>query len=513
MKKKLSFFILWIGAIIVLLANASTGFCLIFDNQRLIINATLQQEGKWHAGRSFIGNGDGYDLTNSRTSLKLETTWRAIDCPDYKLEYRVVLKNFYDAALDIDKKYNRSMGLYSTSRAKHDLRYYDTFRDICREAFLNFVTDKYELRIGKQILNWGETGAVRIADIVNPSDLQGLVNQAFLTNFYDVKRGLWMANFLYTPPNAPMNMIFEFILVPDFQPDLLPPWGAYPPIGITPPYDFYKRFDQAAIRSRYSDRPKSWSEPQAGVRMRGYLGGFDWTLFYYYYRISSPIYAGNKGYQNFFWSLLLDKRVENAWSYPFMSTVGFTLNRPLYFKIPLGVSVLDGNIIRVESVMDYHRSFNRTVPGAILPTVANKRLNRYAVAFSWTTKGYIPYITPRNNNNWLQMTLQIIQNWIEDRKPEDEWGVAGTIKQFFGIPPSRRNSTQLTASFSYDFFKARVFPAFAVSHNLTTGGGLYTPMLTITPMNNWKINLSYVNFYKSISKNTDYITFGIERNF
>jgi len=76
----------------------------------------------------------------------------------------------------------------------------------CEILTFNLITDTYELRIGKQIVNRGETSAVRMADVINPRDSLGLVNNSFITNFYDVKRGLWMLRFLYTPYCFPLTL-------------------------------------------------------------------------------------------------------------------------------------------------------------------------------------------------------------------------------------------------------------------------------------------------------------------
>jgi len=506
--------VLWTGAV-------REAFTLELADQRLSINGTLQQEVLWHVNGSFIPDGAGYDITNFRTTLKLEGTWHAIQKPDYQLDLRVVFKNFYDAALDIDGNYRHSMGLYSTHNAMHDLRYYDTFRDICREIFLNFITDRYAIAIGKQIINWGETSAVRMADVVNPVDLLGLANQAFMTNFYDLKRGLFMGRFLFTPPNAPLSTSYELLIIPEFEPDLYPPWGAYPPIGIVPPFEIFKPFAQA-MDAMYSDRPKTWGEPQIGFRTRGQVGGFDLSILYFYGRATTPIFDGNTGYKNYLIAYLGDyghhyygrSMVRDAYAYPFFNTFGFTLNRPFTFKVPLLFTWMDGNILHIESVLDYQRPFNRfTQGGGIVKVCNNERLNRYGLAVGWDSKVYIPWLTPRNNNNYLKAKFQLFQNWIQGRKESDEWGQYGTIKSFFGIPPTRRSSTKVTAELSYDFFKTRLMPFLYFSHNTTTGEGMYSPSLTAMPFNNWMITLSYVNYYHSIMKHTDYMAFGIERDF
>jgi len=498
----------FLAAFVLLHVMSSRGLCLSFADGKLKIAGTVQQEMKWHVDGSFLPSGAGYDLANFRSTIKLETTWRMVDTPDYMLDFRFVAKNFYDAALDIDDDYRSSMNRYSTREAKHGLRYYNIFRNICREAFLNFATDTLKIRVGKQIVNWGETSAMRMADVVNPMDQMGLVNQAFLTNFYEVKRGLWMVNMQYAPYNIPMDMQFELLVIPDFQPDLLPPFGGYPPIGISEPFSMFKEFDRVMMVSRQKDREKSWGEPQVGFRVRGLLWGFEWRLQYLHQRIKTPVVDGVGGNQVLMGALLFGQRARHIWEYPFYSTFGFTMNKPFSYNIPLGFTRLDGSRLRFESVLDYNRPFNRS-SGDI------KRMKRYGLAVSWDFKMYLPYVTPWNSNKWLYARFQFFQNWLPDKDPGDEWGPAGsgTISQFFGMPASRHSGSSVTAQFEYEMFKSRINPAVAFMHNINANTGLWVYMLTILPYGDWMINLSYIDIFHSIAKHTDHMVFGIKRDF
>ncbi|MBN1604660.1 MAG: DUF1302 family protein [Chitinispirillaceae bacterium] len=505
--KRISF-LLVLSALPLLSGLCGKGLCLQYAEGRLVINGTLQQEMKLHVDGSFLPGGAGYDIPNFRSSFKLESTWKVFETDDYMMDLRVVAKNFYDAATDIDDDYRDSMNLYSTRDAKHTLRYYNIFRDICREAFLNFDTDTLQVRIGKQIVNWGETSAVRMADVVNPMDQLGLVNQAFLTNFYEVKRGLWMINMQYAPQNMPLDPQFEFLLIPDFQPDLLPPFGAYPPIGISEPFRTFKKFDDVLIESRQQAREKSWSQPQMGFRGRVMLWGAECRLQYLHQRIKTPVVAGTDGTQALYGALLFGRSARDIWDYPFYSTFGFTMNRPFSFNIPLGFSRLDGNRLFIESVLDYNRPFNRQ-SGDI------KRMKRYGLAVAWDFKMYLPYITPWNTNKWLYAKFQFFNNWLPSKKSTDEWGVAGsgTISTFFGMPASRHSGSTFTAQLEYEMFKSRVNPAIAFSHNVNANSGLWLFMLNILPVGEWMINVSYVDIFHSLAKHTDYMVFGVKRDF
>ncbi len=123
-------------------------------------------------------------------------------CPDHEWNAYGVWKQFYDYADKVDSGFNDYVRHMSGHKGISQLRSYQTFRDVCRELYLEYTTSLFQVRAGKQIVSWGETSFERTADIVNPVDLRGLLNPGY-PDFAEIKRGLWMLRLYYTPRGLP----------------------------------------------------------------------------------------------------------------------------------------------------------------------------------------------------------------------------------------------------------------------------------------------------------------------
>jgi hypothetical protein len=90
-----------------------------------------------------------------------------------------------------------------------------------REAYVEYVSDKWDLRVGRQIIVWGKADGMQITDLISPLDLT-----EFLARDYDDIR---------TPVEALKFRLlgektnFELVWVPIFKPAALPegdnPWS------------------------------------------------------------------------------------------------------------------------------------------------------------------------------------------------------------------------------------------------------------------------------------------------
>lgn len=90
-----------------------------------------------------------------------------------------------------------------------------------REAYVEYVSDKWDLRVGRQIIVWGKADGLQITDLISPLDLT-----EFLARDYDDIR---------TPVEALKFRLlgektnFELVWVPVFKPAALPggdnPWA------------------------------------------------------------------------------------------------------------------------------------------------------------------------------------------------------------------------------------------------------------------------------------------------
>ncbi len=95
--------------------------------------------------------------------------------------------------------------------------------EMVREVYVNYINGPWTLRVGKQMVVWGETGLQRTADVVNPVDLRS--HMMGVDDWEDFKQGLWMFRGFYQTSFA-NDFTFEWIVVPyDVQQIELPPEG------------------------------------------------------------------------------------------------------------------------------------------------------------------------------------------------------------------------------------------------------------------------------------------------
>ena len=141
----------------------------------------------------------------------------------------------YDAIYDVSNEYD---GIMDTSpsrfepgkkdlRLDQDLR--ECFADLVAEN--QYGTMRGNLRLGKQIVQWGDADVFNLMNIVNPSDYY---NKAFFSNPEDLAAPLWMARFDASVPGVGMvnNFNFQLLAIPEFRPHTFGPLGAPYELGL-----------------------------------------------------------------------------------------------------------------------------------------------------------------------------------------------------------------------------------------------------------------------------------------
>ena len=445
-----------------------------------------------------------YDIFNFRSTLKLETRWKAAQGNDYELTFYSIFKNFYDAAHEVDSGYNNYLkwGSGGSRRGIDELKYYDTFTDICRELYAELNNPNWQIRVGKQIVSWGEASFERMADVVNPLDARGILNPV-LIDFDEVKRGLWMARLTLTPQDFWQDMFFEFLIIPDFEPTRNWPAGyhlTHPPSmnSLKNPNELFK--------PDYRDAPDSWSDPALGFRVRGLTFGFDWTVQYLYYRDYNAIVREGKGLQSQLPALTGRGRAEDVKTFPHMQTLAFTFNKPIDKTIPLipgGSANMSGNIWRGEFVFDFSKNNDRGYTPEI------NSYNRQAFVLGWDTYIQIPWLSTWNRNRKVRSSTQLFMEWVPSKHRDD------FIYPWVSYGEKRHHASTITQSLDYDFWNSRILPAIYFSHSLDDGRTFYAPTLAFKPTFSWTYMVRYINYidYGNIIQNLDYIMFDITYEF
>ncbi len=196
-----------------------------------------------------------------------------------KVHFFAGLRFWYDAAPRFDESLRRSI----PHRARKN---YSIARDdeYLNEAYLDITAPRWQLRIGKQIVVWGETDIIRTADVINPLDAR--YSLPGIDQWEEIKRGLWMVRWI-AATGLPGDVLFELLFIPgDFQYMRLPlegtHWGVSPARTSLHPGHVYGYGHWLGEKMR-RDAP-GWNlrkQYEWGVRLRGYTFNIDWTLFYF----------------------------------------------------------------------------------------------------------------------------------------------------------------------------------------------------------------------------------------
>jgi hypothetical protein len=451
-----------------------------------------------------------YSFNNARNSLKLEALYRAYEGPDYRLNVYSVWKNYYDSAADFDSGLNNNIHRYNIKhRGDQPFRYYDSFRNICRELYVELTSNLFQVRVGKQIVAWGETDIQRMVDMVNPVDENGALSGPN-PDWAELKRGLWMLRLFFTPEGLPADMTFELLVIPGYEANMAPPMGSHMTLN------FNGGNLQAAAPgeiplSWQRDSPSNWKTPEFGLRIRGFSYKFDWTLSYLYHRTrGQPLakeynFTGDPlGFYQFMTSNPAFSgvgRLKDYNDFPWQSTFGATFNIPVETKIPIipGTSLaFSGSVLRFEGIYELNKKNQRTGPGYIW----NKHVknDRIAGCLAWASKIYIPRLTPWARQEHLNSTTQLFMEWAPGKQRNDQ------IFPYNVYAPKNHHYSEITQTFWMEFWHGKITPGIYFSHKLNQGGGFYSPSILFNPRNNWLITISYTDYndYNPSYDNKDY---------
>ncbi|MDP2725478.1 MAG: hypothetical protein Q8O44_04295, partial [Syntrophales bacterium] len=178
---------LWLGG----LAFSAHGFSLLDD--KLFISGYVQNQSSYRIG------GDPDQWVSSENRLQLEM--------DAKLHPNVTLfgifRGTYDAIYDLRSDSDQWKRDYAGSRDILSTEYK------MRELYMDATLGKWDFRIGKQQVVWGETDGLRLMDIINPLDMR---RQFITRDFRDIRIPLTMVKATYgisTQHNAFLELLWN----------------------------------------------------------------------------------------------------------------------------------------------------------------------------------------------------------------------------------------------------------------------------------------------------------------
>jgi hypothetical protein len=279
-KKAVILMILFVLMAVFLIPFNSLARIYLFDRKIEIVGKIEEKIGlKYHMKSFEKGRGELGYLTNGgryrnpamlKTHVHLEVLAHLYQSGDTLLDFYSLWEWFYDFSLDIHGDMHRMT--YSRDRNRNQTPH---GKEMAREFYLNFVSGPWTLRLGKQMVVWGETSLERTADVINPLDMRS--HMMGMDDWEDFKKGLWMFRGFYQTPFA-NDFVLEVIWVPhDPKVMTLPPEGTF--FNSSSSGGF---FSQMQRRWKYDEpNARGLHHSQGGIRIRGYNWDWDWTLLYY----------------------------------------------------------------------------------------------------------------------------------------------------------------------------------------------------------------------------------------
>jgi len=513
-------------ALLFIMPTFSSARIYLFD-KKLEINGSIEQKANWKfnlkdwekgkgphnsrttaAGTVINGtqsNGGRYPQnapTLFKTHIHLEGLYHVFNEGGKLLDAFVLLEWFYDWGPDMTGSYGRGI------RARDE----ESFKtphgwEPVRELYFNYINGPWTLRLGKQMVVWGETGLQRTADVVNPVDLRS--HMMGVDDWEDFKQGLWMFRGFYQTSFV-NDLTFEWILVPfDVKEiDLAKEGTMYNSTysgGFTS--HMWKNWRHDAVNEH------GLSNAQGGIRVRGFNFDWDWTLIYYNGYQPGPIvwdwgqrrygyrpqtrngfslarqgvggfnlFAGEYNIQNSLGLPLPRHYNGRFFKYYRNNNFGATATRYIYHLpffglfgkgIPLKANVRTEIAYKpkVEMNTQSYVDDNWLVDG-------RTHVDQFAFAIE-IGKDFMPkFITKYNGQRSVDITFGYFVDWLLDRPKKlalDGQNRGGGDK----------SSQSFSLDITTDWFKQEVMTKFNFSHNVS-GNGAFWAFIQYAPGQHWR---------------------------
>ncbi len=222
-----------------------------------------------------------------QTSVLFEALYTVYNKGETTIRLFGGVKWWWEKAPRIDDNLGRHMAHNDRKDYVHP-RHFDD--DILTEAYIDIIKGPWQLRIGKQIVIWGQLDMQRVADVVNPLDLRR--GTPGVDTWEEVKMGLWMIRGFYQS-ELPGSLLFEFIFNPGHYRNIeLPYEGTHygSPIHQVNPFGIgFGIYHWQRERWSRDAHNWGWDNWELGFRVRGYTWDIDWTLLYYNARSDGPV--------------------------------------------------------------------------------------------------------------------------------------------------------------------------------------------------------------------------------
>lgn len=407
-----------------------------------------------------------------RTTIRGELMYEVMDTPDRTLRFYGLANYYYDNVLNLESPMRHSVRNEAGGRHKYrDVERPRDSEEWLKEIYVDYKYKDFRIKLGKQLVSWGETAESQVADLINPLDLKYII--AF-PDWEDYKLGLWMARMFYSPKGWWQDMSFELIVIPfHFLEQRLPPAGHGAFVGNPTNAPFNTVF----TRYRKDLPPTNLKNLEIGLRIKGYafIGeGVDWYLSHFYTRSDTPITDGADGYNNFLRAVLGFPVKGKVFRYPFYNSTAFAF-ATTWDKI--------GSTIRGECTYNTNRDYHYGPAGPVAPKVKEKDLITTALTFERRTM--IPWISVKNRYEPFSLTFTWYQYYMFNHKYNKSTG------EFINGETGKDSSrTKFTFQASTTFLRSTIITLFNMSYD-TNGNSVVMGALGYAPNFHWTFQALY----------------------
>jgi len=338
----------------------------------------------------------GIIKNETASHLKMDEFMKIENTAQVGVEYRAtdylhlfgLFRFYYDGVFDVEEQYEP---------VKSELYRTDVTDDWLRELYVDILSDRLDVRLGRQQVVWGTADGVKILDAVNPTDMREFT----LDDYVDSRIPLWMLKLEYAPT---LNGTAQFLFVPDFQANYIPPVGApftfrASQIGAEKVGQWLKAMENLGLEPKVSFREDLKSEPSEdltdttiGFRWLDVVGGFEYTLnFLYGFYLSGANYSWFEpapGPPIPSITLNLEKRYERIYLYGASFTKALT-------RGPLSGLTLRGEFAYIQDVPTYYGTDGQVAGPPVKLDNFNYVLgfDKYLVTNWFTSLQFIQFIT------------------------------------------------------------------------------------------------------------------------
>lgn len=444
-------FILLMIVSFVSLGNVSESHAFTFLDGKFNVTGLYELLTGVHTADHSLDYASSGDFSLFRHRADIQATYR----PTENIEFFTIFRAHWDGLYAIES------GIDRRPRKRDQIEHHEYLR----EWIIKLYWNNFSFLIGKQQVVWGETDALRMADIINPLDVSW---HSSLEAWEDIRIPLRMIRMIYRLPIA-YEMDIDLVYIPeDYRMTKL--W----PEGHNWQNPNVNQYTLDVMHRQSPSHRDSIDNNEVGIRIRGVFGGWELSVFDFYGRMDDPPFKVNPNQFPIPPSLYFD--------FPQTNTVGATAN---YFEGKYTKSVF-----RFECAYNMGEAFTQFnyapvfigAPFPIMDVLPNKIVERdtFAYMFGFDRPTMWPFLNPTKS---FFISGQLFQKFIRNYRNL--------------LAPMNNNRDEDTAIsllintwYRHDTIQPEILAVY-----FTDGEGWIKPQIKWAPDHQWELALGMFWFF------------------